>query len=110
MLIDDYTNCFIFSVVASAVDFWITKNLSGRQDELFLVLTEFRLLVGLRWWSVIQEDGSEKWIFESREEQYKPNAVDKYLFWTSQFLAAGFWATFFALGVIGLNIKYVNIV
>ena len=25
-----------------------------------------RLLVGLRWWSEVQDDGSNKWVFESK--------------------------------------------
>ena len=27
-----------------------------------------RLLVGLRWWSYVREDGSNDWIFESLED------------------------------------------
>ena len=53
MIMDDKTFCFIFVVSLCAVDFWVTKNLTGR------------ILVGLRWWSKIKEDGTEEWIFES---------------------------------------------
>jgi len=27
-----------------------------------------RILVGLRWWNEVKEDGSEEWIFESDNE------------------------------------------
>jgi hypothetical protein len=35
------------------MDFWTVKNVSGR------------LLVGLRWWNEIKEDGESVWVFES---------------------------------------------
>ena len=38
-----------------AADFWTVKNITGR------------LLVGLRWWNKVNEDGSTEWIFESRK-------------------------------------------
>jgi hypothetical protein len=38
-------NVLVAVVIASAIDFWIVKNLSGR------------LLVGLRWWVDFAEDG-----------------------------------------------------
>ena len=44
---------FIIVTISCAFDFWIVKNVTGR------------LLVGLRWWSRIKEDGTEEWIFES---------------------------------------------
>eukprot|EP00331_Platyophrya_macrostoma_P015107 CAMPEP_0176463626 /NCGR_PEP_ID=MMETSP0127-20121128/36002_1 /TAXON_ID=938130 /ORGANISM="Platyophrya macrostoma, Strain WH" /LENGTH=163 /DNA_ID=CAMNT_0017855825 /DNA_START=15 /DNA_END=503 /DNA_ORIENTATION=+ len=40
---------FILSVLFAAFDFWTVKNVSGRK------------LVGLRWRTILQDDGSEKW-------------------------------------------------
>ena len=55
-----FTSNFIFTfvlcIVLLAFDFWTVKNISGR------------LLVGLRWWSYVREDGSNEWIFESLED------------------------------------------
>jgi hypothetical protein len=48
---------FIAVAILSAFDFWVVKNLTGR------------ILVGLRWWSQIREDGTEEWIFESMGEE-----------------------------------------
>ena len=40
-----------------AMDFWFTKNISGR------------ILVGLRWWNFLnQKTGEERWIYESKNE------------------------------------------
>ena len=36
-------------------DFWVVKNVTGR------------LLVGLRWWNYIDEDGKSQWMFEARK-------------------------------------------
>jgi len=42
-------------VLFSAADFWTVKNITGR------------LLVGLKWHSVHQEDGTEEWQYESHD-------------------------------------------
>lgn len=44
----------VITIVLLAFDFWTVKNVTGR------------LLVGLRWWNEIKEDGSNQWLFESR--------------------------------------------
>ncbi len=50
---------FIIVVIFSAFDFWFVKNVSGR------------ILVGLRWWNEVKDDGTEAWIFESDHEGKK---------------------------------------
>ena len=42
-------------VLLLAFDFWTVKNVSGR------------LMVGLRWWNKIEEDGTSTWMFESKK-------------------------------------------
>ncbi len=44
---------YIIVLLLCIVDFWVVKNITGRR------------LVGLRWWSMINEDGTEEWVFES---------------------------------------------
>jgi hypothetical protein len=46
---------FVVTVTLVSFDFWTVKNITGR------------LLVGLRWWNEVQEDGSTRWRFESKE-------------------------------------------
>ena len=43
---DSFVNVFIVCVLLLAFDFWTVKNVSGR------------LMVGLRWWSEVLDDGS----------------------------------------------------
>ena len=50
-----FVNIFVACVLLLAFDFWTVKNVSGR------------LMVGLRWWSEVMDDGSTVWKFESQE-------------------------------------------
>jgi hypothetical protein len=56
VFISSETLAYLIVILLGAVDFYVTKNISGR------------LLVGLRWWNEVKEDGSEVWIFESKNE------------------------------------------
>lgn len=37
----------------------------------------------MRWWSNFREDGTEYWVFESYNHNFRANIVDKSFFWTS---------------------------
>jgi hypothetical protein len=52
-IVSSYVLSFVFVVLFLAFDFWVVKNISGR------------LLVGLKWWNEVLEDGSSKWNFDS---------------------------------------------
>ena len=78
-------------ILLGSVDFWITKNISGR------------FLVGLRWWNEVKKDGKEVWIFESKNEKSEATA-DKSVFWTSVYMNGGGWAILFLFKLITLSI------
>ena len=84
---------FIFVVILNSLDFWFVKNISGR------------ILVGLRWWNEVKEDGSEEWKFESSEEK-KAASIDTTIFWGSLYSAPIFWGIFFVLELIGLKLMW----
>ena len=63
----------------------------------------FRLLVGLRWWSEIKDDGSEEWLFESKDQNYSPNSVDSAFFWTAQLAGSGVWIFFLVLNILSFT-------
>lgn len=44
---------FLATILFGAFDFWVVKNVTGR------------LLVGLRYSSEFDDNGNEKWVFES---------------------------------------------
>jgi hypothetical protein len=54
------------------MDFWTVKNVTGR------------LLVGLRWWNYVDEEGKSIWVFENRKVFYYillfDNKILKWLF------------------------------
>ncbi len=70
----------------------------------------FRLLVGLRWWSEIQDDGSEKWLFESKTNNFNPNNVDSAFFWTAQIAGSGVWVFFLALNILSFTPYWVTFI
>ena len=50
-----FITCFIMVVMLLSADFWTVKNITGR------------LMVGLRWWNYVDDDGVNHWIYESRK-------------------------------------------
>lgn len=77
-IIENESMAIILIIIFGSCDFWYTKNISGR------------ILVGLRWWNKIKEDGTEVWIYESENEKNKSKG-DTYIFWTSIYISFGFW-------------------
>jgi hypothetical protein len=97
-----FTSNFIFTfvicIVLLAFDFWTVKNVSGR------------LLVGLRWWSYVKEDGSNEWIFESLEDMAEISNVDSRMFWGGLYVAPLCWSLLLVVGVLRLQFEYLPIV
>lgn len=82
---------YLIIILLGAVDFWYTKNISGR------------ILVGLRWWNEVKEDGKEVWIFESKNEKTE-NQADRTVFWVSLYVNGGAWAVFFLYELLTLSV------
>jgi hypothetical protein len=94
----NYIIIFVMCVILLAFDFWVVKNLSGR------------LLVGLRWWSMIKEDGSTEFIFESLQDMSDITALDSRVFWWGMYGAIGMWALLLFVGLLRLNFQYLPII
>ncbi|KAI8620438.1 hypothetical protein BC830DRAFT_1059255 [Chytriomyces sp. MP71] len=82
----NFVTSFVVIILLLSFDFWTVKNVTGR------------LLVGLRWWNEIREDGENVWIFESREGR-AINATDANVFWFALYAAPAIWFVF-GLGAI----------
>jgi Eukaryotic protein of unknown function (DUF846) len=97
-----FTNSFIFifviCIILLAFDFWTVKNVSGR------------LLVGLRWWNYVREDGSNEWIFESLEDMAEISPFDSRIFWGGLYIAPLIWILFLLIGALRFKIEYLPIV
>jgi Fe2+ transport system protein B len=59
-----YVLSTVLVVVLLSADFWTVRNVSGR------------VLVGLRFWNQVDEDGTSYWVFESRDPTLPSNQVD----------------------------------
>jgi hypothetical protein len=77
-----FVNIFILCVLLLAFDFWTVKNVTGR------------LMVGLRWNSVVKEDGSTSWKFEAQEEGLSSTSLDIAVFWVGLFTPGVVWVLF----------------
>ncbi|KAF2072380.1 hypothetical protein CYY_006298 [Polysphondylium violaceum] len=91
---------FIIITLCSAFDFWTVKNVTGR------------LLVGLRWWNEIKDDGSNQWFFESVQNKSQINQRESFLFWVATLVTPGLWALFCLFSVFRLKLVWliVNVV
>merc|ERR1712087_706183 len=77
-----FVNIFVLCVLLLAFDFWTVKNVTGR------------LMVGLRWWSEVRDDGSTIWKFEAQEDGLDSTTLDVGVFWIGLFLPALIWILF----------------
>ncbi|ELP85199.1 hypothetical protein EIN_083110 [Entamoeba invadens IP1] len=90
---------FSICLLLGSIDFWLTKNVNGR------------LLVGLRWWNKVLEDGSSKWIFEALEDSQKVRLsyIEMMIFWVTLMAAPLIWFGFCFLNFVGLKINYLGL-
>ncbi|XP_072298294.1 Golgi apparatus membrane protein TVP23 homolog B isoform X1 [Eucyclogobius newberryi] len=93
--------CMVSIMLLLSCDFWTVKNVSGR------------LLVGLRWWNQVDENGNSHWIFESRKQtqsQSITSGAESRIFWLGLTVCPIFWILFFFSTVISLQIKWLAVV
>ncbi|XP_012139439.1 putative Golgi apparatus membrane protein-like protein CG5021 isoform X2 [Megachile rotundata] len=95
-----FSNSFIASfvtiVLLLSMDFWTVKNITGR------------LMVGLRWWNYVDDNGKSHWVFESRKNRI--NSQEACIFWTALILCPMLWSIFFIIALFGLKIKWLLLV
>lgn len=83
------------------MDFWTVKNITGR------------LLVGLRWWNHVDEDGKSHWVFENRKTNQQNNSMsviesttEANIFWLAIFVADLLWVAFFFVSLLTFSFKW----
>eukprot|EP00163_Fabomonas_tropica_P018996 TRINITY_DN3342_c0_g1_i1.p1 TRINITY_DN3342_c0_g1~~TRINITY_DN3342_c0_g1_i1.p1 ORF type:complete len:215 (+),score=25.50 TRINITY_DN3342_c0_g1_i1:410-1054(+) len=89
---------FVICILLLAFDFWTVKNVTGR------------LLVGLRWWNNIRDDGTSEWIFESHDNSRPLNAADSKVFWVGLYVTPVIWFLFFLTALLSLRFGWMLIV
>ena len=69
-----------------------------------------RLLVGLRWWNKLDEDGTSEWVFESHEVMTEIDPLDSRVFWTGLYGAPALWVALLIVAVLKFNVEWALIV
>jgi hypothetical protein len=82
---------WVFTIIASAADFWFTKNVAGR------------LILGMRWSSKVNEEGESKWVFEYAQGDSVDRGAKRKTFWMFLYGATALWALFGFFCLIRLN-------
>ncbi|KAL8284205.1 hypothetical protein RQP46_004954 [Phenoliferia psychrophenolica] len=97
-----FSSSYVFStvivVVLLSLDFWTVRNVSGR------------VLVGLRFWNQVDEDGTSFWVFEHRSPDQPANAVDSKMFWIAMYAFPAAWVLLFFVGLLKFNVSFLPIV
>lgn len=88
-------NVFLSIFACVLVDFWITKNISGRK------------LVGMRWWAYIDEDGETEYVYESFDFDVVHSRIDTSVFWWGIICNLIYWGIMLMINVFGFNFLYV---
>ncbi|XP_058501156.1 Golgi apparatus membrane protein TVP23 homolog A-like [Solea solea] len=96
----NFASCFVLIITLLSFDFWSVKNVSGR------------LLVGLRWWNQIDEDGRSLWVFEAKKTPSSNTGTEaeERIFWLGLIVCPLIWTFFFFTSLFDLKIKWLCLV
>ncbi|XP_046466914.1 uncharacterized Golgi apparatus membrane protein-like protein CG5021 isoform X2 [Neodiprion pinetum] len=92
-----FIGSFVVIVLLLSMDFWTVKNITGR------------LMVGLRWWNYVDDDGKSHWVFESRK-QNRVSAAEARIFWLALILCPFAWSVFFMVALFSWSFKWLLLV
>ncbi|XP_031138636.1 Golgi apparatus membrane protein TVP23 homolog A isoform X1 [Sander lucioperca] len=98
---ENFASCFVLIITLLSFDFWSVKNVTGR------------LLVGLRWWNQIDEDGKSLWVFEAKKASQGKNTgteAEARIFWLGLIVCPLIWTFFFFTSLFSLKIKWLSLV
>lgn len=73
------------------MDFWFTKNISGR------------ILAGLKWSRVVEDSGHEYILYETKRDESTNHPVDLKFFWGLMGLAFAIWLVLFFFNLLSLS-------
>ncbi|NWW70479.1 TV23A protein, partial [Climacteris rufus] len=97
---NSFVACFVTILLLLSFDFWSVKNVTGR------------LLVGLRWWNQIDEDGKSHWVFEAKRVPTiaASTEAEARIFWLGLIICPGIWTMFFFSTLFSLKLKWLALV
>uniref|UniRef100_A0A8I5NL56 Golgi apparatus membrane protein TVP23 homolog n=1 Tax=Papio anubis TaxID=9555 RepID=A0A8I5NL56_PAPAN len=95
-LSSSFITCMVTIILSC--DFWAVKNVVGR------------LMVGLRWWNHIAEDGKSHWVFESRKESSQENKTvseaESRIFWLGLITCPVLWVIFAFSALFSFRVEW----
>ncbi|XP_057672973.1 Golgi apparatus membrane protein TVP23 homolog B-like isoform X2 [Corythoichthys intestinalis] len=96
---DHFIACMVTIILLLSCDFWTVKNVSGR------------LMVGLRWWNRVDEDGTSHWVFEARKsDSVNPTtSAESKIFWLGLIVFPILWAVFVFSVILTFQIKWLAV-
>ncbi|KAJ8263782.1 hypothetical protein GJAV_G00141230 [Gymnothorax javanicus] len=100
VLSSSFIACMVTIILLLSSDFWTVKNITGR------------LMVGLRWWNQVDEDGKSQWMFESRKGSGKNPVSDaeSRIFWLGLVVCPIIWVIFAFSTLFSFRIKWLAVV
>uniref|UniRef100_A0A673GVE2 Golgi apparatus membrane protein TVP23 homolog n=1 Tax=Sinocyclocheilus rhinocerous TaxID=307959 RepID=A0A673GVE2_9TELE len=96
--------CMVTIILLLSCDFWTVKNITGR------------LMVGLRWWNQVDDDGKSRWVFESRKASGSQSSASRSsnaesrIFWLGLIICPIVWVIFAFFALISFKIKWLAVV
>ncbi|XP_035888849.1 Golgi apparatus membrane protein TVP23 homolog B isoform X2 [Phyllostomus discolor] len=98
LLSSSFIACMVTIILLLSCDFWAVKNVTGR------------LMVGLRWWNHIDEDGKSHWVFESRKASSQENKAvseaESRIFWLGLVACPVLWVIFAFSALFSFRVKW----
>jgi len=97
---DSFIGSFVTVTLLLSLDFWTVKNITGR------------IMVGLRWWNYINDEGESVWKFEQRngDTQSKLSTTEIRIFWAALITAPLMWVLFFFTSLFKLSFAWLILV
>ncbi|EDM04732.1 similar to RIKEN cDNA 1810036I24 (predicted), isoform CRA_a [Rattus norvegicus] len=102
LLSSSFIACMVTIILLLSCDFWAVKNVTGR------------LMVGLRWWNHIDEDGKSHWVFESRkstpQDSKTISEAESRIFWLGLIACPVLWVIFAFSALFSFRVKWLAVV
>ncbi|KAF5911912.1 hypothetical protein HPG69_015890 [Diceros bicornis minor] len=105
--------CMVTIILLLSCDFWAVK-LPQASSVLKCQNVTGRLMVGLRWWNHIDEDGKSHWVFESRkaspQESKAISEAESRIFWLGLIACPVLWVIFAFSALFSFRVKWLAVV
>ncbi|NP_001268798.1 Golgi apparatus membrane protein TVP23 homolog B [Meleagris gallopavo] len=102
LLTSSFIACMVTIILLLSCDFWAVKNVTGR------------LMVGLRWWNQVDDDGRSHWKFESRKvspQGHKTSSEsESRIFWLGLITCPIIWVIFAFSALFSFKVKWLAVV